>query len=188
MKILVLSSDKAEFKGLTDRFICRPVGVGLCMAAVNSTIAILEEKPDLVINIGSSGAGAGHEIGEVLEIGEVSTFDQDLSLYRLSPGATLDERRSTISSLRLRSTSSYRALSSSRFACQLDSSGRFDVYDMELYSVALAGAKTGVPVSSFKLVTDIVGESVRISDYSERLRRMRSLLLEKVEAYLDALT
>ena len=187
MKALILASDKAELKGLRDKYDTCTIGTGLVMAAVNATRAILEVQPDIVINVGSSGGGENVDIGDVLMIDRVITSDQDLTLYHLPEGATIDEKRATVGELRCFSTESHLLLSSSRFASVI-SDRHPDCYDMEGYAVALAAEKLGVKCAIFKLVTDKVGVKVNLGEYSKNLRDMRSQLSRKVEEFLSSLT
>lgn len=186
MKVLILASDKAELKGLRDRYETRVIGTGLVMAAVNATRAIMECNPDIVVDIGSCGGGENVEIGDVVMCDRVATMDQDLSLYRLPPGSTIDETRTTVGELSLFSNEHHLLLSSSRFASEL-SDLHPDVYDMEGYAVALAACKCGRKCSIFKLVTDKVGVKVDLGEYSRNLRTMKENLHRKVEEFLSSL-
>ena len=186
MKALVLASDKAELKGLGDRYETRVIGIGLVMAAINATRAIIECNPDIVVNIGSCGGGDDVEIGDVVMCDRVITMDQDLSLYRLPPGSTIDERRTTVGEVNLFSTERHLLLSSSRFASTL-SSLHPDVYDMEGYAVALASQKLGRKCAIFKLVTDKVGVEVNLGEYSKNLRTMKEELHRRLEEFLSSL-
>ena len=185
MKALILASDKAELKGLGDRFETRVIGTGLVMAAVNATRAIIECNPDIVINIGSCGGGENVEIGDVVMCDRVITLDQDLSLYKLPPGSTIDENRTTVGEVSLFSTEKHLLLSSSRFASCI-SDLHPDVYDMEGYAVALAARKLGRKCAIFKLVTDKVGVKVDLGEYSRNLRTMKMELHRRVEEFLSS--
>lgn len=186
MTALILASDKAELKGLRDRYDTRVIGTGLVMAAVNATRAIMECNPDIVVNIGSCGGGENVEIGDVVMCDRVVTLDQDLSLYRLPLGSTIDESRTTVGELKLFSTERHLLLSSSGFATAI-SDLHPDVYDMEGYAVALASQKCGRKCAIFKLVTDKVGIKVNLGEYSKNLRTMKEELHRKVEEFLSSL-
>ena len=186
MKALILASDKAELKGLGDRYETRVIGTGLVMAAVNATKAIMECNPDVVLNIGSCGGGENVEIGDVLMFDKVMTVDQNLTLYKLPLGSTIDENRTTVGELNLFSTEKHLLLSSSGFASEL-SSQHPDGYDMEGYAVALASQKLGKRCVIFKLVTDKVGIKVNLGEYSKNLRMMKQELHRRAEEFLSSL-
>ncbi len=183
-KVLILASDRAELAGYPEDFVTVVTGVGLENSVLFASEAIMREKPSLVINVGSAGArkdSAG--IGEVVRIREVWNLDYDLTAYRLAKYATLDEKRATVSSIRLADEGLVLG-SSNKFTSE-SRDNRIDLYDMEGYGAALAARHFGLPCAIFKGVTDIVGEHVKLSDYRETLKNLRTALAGEVIAFAE---
>ena len=187
MKILVVASDKGELKGLNDGYIKVVSGVGPILAAVATTKAIITEKPDVVVSLGSAGAISRNlKVGSAYSFGKVICPDQNLTAMRLPLGATLGKNRSTICELDTRDRTSRLMLSTSgKFSSEITKEHEevyADAADMEAYGVALAAMDAGLPFYAFKLITDYVGDKSTVGDISFNLRdgreRLKTLLEE----------
>ena len=184
--MLLAASDKAELKGFGDGYIKLVTGVGPVLAAAQVSKAISEHRPDVVVSVGSAGSLGKLGLGEIVSFGSVVSSDQDLTFYHLPLGATLGPGRETIASLALDRSSRYVLVTSARFADKRpDIPG--DASDMEAYGVAMAARIHNVPCYAVKVITDIVGERVSLSDYSRRLREWRSGLSLKVDELIGSL-
>lgn len=182
-KVLILASDRAELASFPNSFITRSTGVGLEAAAIIASEAIVKEKPELVINIGSAGAKSTvAKIGEIVRIKEVYNLDYDLTSYRLPKYSTLDENRATVTSLSLQADGLILG-SSNKFATR--AVDNIDIYDMEGYGVALAARHFGLPCAIFKGISDIVGSAPALSDYRQLLKQLRLELAEAVLAFIE---
>lgn len=189
MKILVVASDKGELKGLGDEYIKVVSGVGPILAAVAATKAILSEKPDVVVSLGSAGTiNRNLKVGNAYSFGKVICPDQNLTAMHLPLGATLGKNRSTICELETRDRASRLLLSTSgKFSSEITKEHEetyADAADMEAYGVALAAYDAGLPFYAIKLITDYVGDKSTVGDISFNLRegreRLKTLLEEVI--------
>lgn len=187
MRILAVASDKAELTAFDpERYIRIVCGIGPVLAAAVSASAIAAHSPDAVVSVGSAGSFGSLAVGECVSFGSVVMPDQDLTAFRLGRGRTLLPSKATIGELRLDRSSDLILSTSSAFA-----SGPpiipAHAADMEAYGVAAAAYLAGVPCFAVKVITDIVGSPIRLSDYGFTLRSLRSLLPERVEEVLKQL-
>ena len=165
-------------------------GTGPVQAAVAASYAIAEYKPDVVISAGSAGSFGRFGIGDIISFSSVISPDNDLTRFHLPKGAVLRPDRSTAAALSLRGTSGYILSSSAAFesgANRKIGDVMPDAADMEAYGVAMACSFSSIPCFAIKMITDIIGENLRIGDYSSRLRAMRSALPEIIEKELTLL-
>ena len=186
MKVLIAASDRSELKAFGDKWDKVVTGVGPIISAAAVSKAVAEYGSDIVISVGSAGSCGSLEIGDVVSFGSVVSGDQDLTLYHLPPGATLGARRETIGSISLDPSSSLVLISSAAFAAERPVL-RADAADMEAYGTALASTLYNIPCRAVKAITDMIGEKITIADYSAMLRKIRSLIPEKVEELLSGL-
>ncbi len=187
MKVLIIASDRSELSAFSDGFVRIVSGVGPFLAAASAAAAIAEHHPDAVFSVGSAGSYGSLSVGECVSFGSVATPDQDLSAFHLRKGSTLLPSRATIGSIDLDRSSSLRLLTSGTFASEPCEDMEADAADMEAYGVAIAAHLASVPCFAVKIITDIVGEDLRLSDYGFNLRSLRQLLPQKVEEVLQGL-
>ncbi len=187
MKVLVAASSKEELRYFSSSiYIPLVTGVGLTLAACSATRAIIEEKPDIVLSVGTAGSmNPRFSIGDVVSFEKVLNKDQDLTRFRLPPFCTIRKDGSTLSEVRLLGPGCHTLLSSSSFASE--KSAYADAADMEAYSVCYAASAFSIQAASFKLITDIVGEDVRIADYKRVLREGREKLEAEVSRFIQSL-
>ena len=132
------------------------VGVGKVVSTVNTTRLIEDLKPDLVVNFGSVGNLKDYNIGELIEVGEVfNDIDaRPFAEYGDTPFAN-------VSSIKL-SDSDWKCFTTDCFYHSKNdySDGYWsmikscDIVDMELYGIAYACKSYGIPLKSFKWISD----------------------------------
>jgi len=189
LKVLLVASDKAELKGFDQSYMKIVCGVGPIMAAISSSIAIVESKPDVVFSIGSAGSISDElEVGKAYSFSIVVTPDQNLTAFHIALGSTLDSNRTTFGAIETNDMQSrYTLATSGTFSNVImpwQEVLKADACDMEAYSVALACKKQGVPFYAVKLITDKVGEKTQIGKIQFNLRDGREMLISKVSSIL----
>ncbi len=181
-RILLVASDPNEIKGLDgpwDKAVC---GVGPVNAAAYTAINALKYKSEIVVSVGSCGSLGIIGRGDVVSFSTVVTPDQDLSAVHLSLGTTIGPDRATFKELyTLDKTSPYILYSSGTFSSAVLPSHtalKADCADMEAYGVAVACRALNIGFYAVKIVTDIVGEKVKIGDVNAFYREGRARLGE----------
>lgn len=182
MKVLVISSDKEEIKGLDSSYIKAVSGVGPIMAAISTAIAIKEHDPDVVISLGSAGAiSPDLSIGEAYSFSSVVTPDQDLTAFHIALGDTLDFNRKPIGKIMTDDTTSSLILGSSgtynKEIRPWHKRLQVDAADMEAYGVALASRRMDKRFYAIKLITDMLGDSSNIGNVLFNLRSGRDRMI-----------
>lgn len=177
MNILFVASDIAESVAFPKE--CRFVftGVGQALASANLAKAIMERKPDMVINVGTVG-GVTQEIGTVLEVKQVFNLDQDLTAFHVPPATTLGVKRDMLGGLTI-SEDGVNLATSSAFSSEVTSLMKtlcIDICDMETYAEAVLCKTLGIDFRAFKVVTDKVGEKTKLKDYKTALKNSREQL------------
>jgi adenosylhomocysteine nucleosidase len=157
-KILLLSATELEH-GVSE--ICGipifQIGVGKVSSAHSTTHLIHLHKPDLVINFGSCGNLKGYKVGELLRVGSVhNDIDaRPFADYGQTPFSEWGSIQFDDSSIQCFSTDYfYDSTQQSYSEMYMRMVKKCDVIDMELYSVAQVCKSMGVPLQSFKWVSD----------------------------------
>ena len=187
MKVLVVASSDQELKPFSDAFIRTVSGVGPILAAAATASAILEHKPDAVFSVGSAGSYGSLSVGDCVSFGSVVTPDQDLSLFHMKRGCTLLPSGAQIGEIRLDMSSSLVLATSGTFASSPSLIAGADAADMEAYGVALSAFIAHIPCFAVKIITDIAGDGMRLSEYGFRLRDLRERMPAVVEEALRRL-
>ncbi len=187
-RILLVASDPNELKGLDgpwDKAIC---GVGPINAAAYTAVNALKYNSEVVVSVGSCGSLGRLKVGDVVSFSTLVTPDQDMSALHLSLGTTIGPDRATFKELyTLDKTSPYILYSSGTFNSAVIPSHtllKADAADMEAYGVGVACRALGLCFYAVKLVTDIVGEKVKIGDVSAVYREGRARLGEVLSSIL----
>lgn len=149
-------------------------GIGKTKSAFKLTQSILEDRPDLVLNIGTAGS-LSHDVGNVFIVREF--VDRDYEATKL-PGIkyTIDGLF-LISDLPILLTQvkQYDRLgvcsTGDTFVTE-SSSHHIDVVDMEAYAQAYVCQQLKVPFLSVKYVTDKIGEN-SITHWEDKLSDAR---------------
>jgi adenosylhomocysteine nucleosidase len=162
MKILLvyaLDSEKGDISVPGHEVVFCRTGFGKVQAALASYKAIIEEKPDIVVNFGSSGA-LNHKLGEMFICSRF--IDRDLSKIAI-PGnvCSLDFSEELSKNKYFNSYSINHTVSTGdSFVTKPEDAGLdADVIDMEAFAIACACKKTNTPFVSVKYVSDIVGQN-----------------------------
>lgn len=139
-------------------FFCM-TGFGKVKAGLSAFAAILETKPDLVLNFGSSGS-VNHEIGEIYICSRF--IDRDLKKVAI-PGiiSELDFTQELENASLFRNyINTYSVNTGDSFVLNPEDAGDdSDVIDMEAFAIASACKKTNLPFISVKYVSDVVGKN-----------------------------
>lgn len=147
-------------------------GFGKVQACLAAYKAIIENKPEIVINLGSSGT-LFHEIGEIFVCSRF--IDRDLLKVAI-PGIICElDFSDEISQAGLFSNLStgHSVNTGDSFVTKPEDAGNeADVIDMEAFAIASACKKAGLPFISVKYVTDIVGKN-SVKAWAEKLGETR---------------
>lgn len=134
-------------------------GFGKVKAGLAAFAAILDTKPDLVLNFGSSGS-IHHEIGDIFICSRF--IDRDLKKVAI-PGviSELDFSQELENASLLRNyRKTYSVNTGDSFVTKPEDAGDdSDVIDMEAFAIASACKKTNLPFISVKYVSDVVGKN-----------------------------
>ena len=156
-------------------------GVGKVSTAINTYEALLNEKPDLVMNIGTAGT-LHHQVGEIVVCSNF--FDRDLEKIA-HLGVPFSIR---FSEALLRAgvpenlQSSGTVSTGDTFLTDLSESGSHaDVFDMEAFAAAQVCRKLDIPFISVKYVTDVIGQN-SIKHWEDKLEDARKELAEFLNA------
>ena len=159
--------------------------IGKACAAIAVTKAILTERPDIVINMGSAGTLA-HTIGDII----VSTHfvDRDFARTEL-PNIVYEYCESNFCKNAFPSIIKNKEVWKSDFivntgddfvTSELHAHG--DVFDMESFAELLACRAENIPFISIKYITDIIGQnSVKL--WAEKLEEARTCLTKYFKKY-----
>lgn len=135
-KLLILVASPQEFPRKAPNLFF--TGIGKINAAMSATRLIIENKPDLIINIGTAGSYDQSLVG-LVECGIFTDRDNDF----------LDETIVTDSNLMILSTGD-------SFVTEGYGHG---LVDMEAFAIAKVCEEFGVKFKCFKYVTDYVGHN-----------------------------
>lgn len=154
MSVLVVVATKAEAAHIPSSFRTVVTGLGKTAAAVETTRAVLTERPSLVVNVGSAGALRDGLAG-LFEIGRVINHDMNADAIRAlgyDPHEVLElESGDTV----LASGDVF--VTDPVVRDRLAESAH--LVDMEGYAVAYACQELGVPLRMVKHVSDQADES-----------------------------
>jgi adenosylhomocysteine nucleosidase len=175
MKVLVTYALEEEKGAICipghETVFCR-TGIGKVQAALAVCQAILAEKPDLVMNIGSSGSIHAN-IDDIL----ISTRFIDRDLLRVAiPNIPFEYDFSE--ELRLKGIltdydTNHTVSTGDSFVTSTDElEGEADLIDMEAFAIASACKMGHIPFVSVKYVTDIVGKN-SVQSWTEKLASER---------------
>ena len=179
-KILItyaLEKEKGEIQmqNCNVSFCC--TGIGKVSTAIHVYKAVLKEKPDLVINIGSGGA-LNRQLGDILIC--PSFIDRDLAkISFLGVTCLLDFKEELKAAGILKNHELNTTVSTGdTFQTSENESGTDgDVFDMEAYAGAQVCKEVGVPYISIKYITDIIGQN-SIKHWEDKLLEAREKLAE----------
>ncbi len=152
-------------------------GIGKANAALHTTKAIMEHRPDLVINVGTVGT-LQHGVGDILVC--TRFIDRDFERLQLPGiGHELSETAAQEllpSVLKQLGTKTGTVNTGDDFVTASDGFTG-DVVDMEAYAEALVCREFGIPFVAVKCVTDIIGSN-SLEIWESRLLHARERLTE----------
>jgi len=155
-------------------------GIGKVSTAIYTYEALLNVKPDLVLNIGTAGT-LNHQVGDILLCSRF--FDRDLvKISDFGVNCRLDfvEEIQSLGIFKGLMTD-HLVSTGDTFQTNQDESGtEGDVFDMESYAGAQVCKKLGVPYISVKYVTDVIGQN-SLKHWEEKLEEAKEGLAEFVE-------
>lgn len=185
MKILITYALEAErgniqISNSTLMFCC--TGIGKVSTAINTYEALLNETPDLVLNIGTAGT-LSHQVGDIVICS--GFFDRDLvkiSDFGVNCRLNFSDELGALGVFNDSLINNVVSTGDTFQTNQEESGAEGDVFDMEAYAGAQVCKKLGVPYVSVKYVTDVVGQN-SIKHWEEKLQDAR----EGLAAFLKSL-
>lgn len=141
-------------------------GVGKVNATMHLQAAIIEQKPDLVINIGTAGTPC-HQIGDILicndfrdgDIVEIESVTKRLKMALPSKYEAVFKPNATVTT---KDTFTYTVPITT------------DASDMESFALARVCDYYDVPFVAIKIITDIIGQT-SLSKWEEQLPNARRI-------------
>jgi adenosylhomocysteine nucleosidase len=170
-------------------------GVGKANAAAGTQLAIGTLDADAVINVGvAGGLDPSLSVGAVYRAARAVEYDFDLSKVNGSSVGVPDERDTPFFELAAAGdwpvatvATGDRFTDDERdFAFLRDTFGA-TVRDMELGAIAHTAFRAGVPVYSFKAITNVVGLGAMTAQYKENLPRCLDVLTRGVPSFFAAI-
>lgn len=159
-------------------------GIGKVNAAATTMKAILEHKPDLVINVGLAGGMKSEmEVAGLYEVSAAVEYDFDLTDLNHTPKGQKDERLSPF--IPVKSLGLYRKeilLTGDSFADEATELYDAGLRDMEGAAIADVCDKAGVDFVSVKCVSDVKGLGSMTRQYQESKERCLQALCSASEA------
>ncbi len=162
-------------------------GIGKTNAAfaLTEALSVLEQNAisvKKIINIGLAG-GFGLKLGEIIRIKHTTFSDFDLSVFN-DPVPSFDLKLANVSELK-----AVVCFTADRFVTSpLDSKESAYVCDMELTSLAQIAEIKQIPLSAFKIVSDLLdSKSNQINEYfgskrPEAMAKLETVLFTSLEA------
>ena len=157
-------------------------GVSKPYAAARLARAIVDERPDIIINIGSAGSMPGRaQVGDIFVCNRY--LDRDImrqSFTSISPEVlpTIPEEAKAFHSVYMGTPCQrFFTVNTGDDFVTADQPIDGDVVDMEGFAMALVASEFGIPFFSVKYVTDIIGQN-SMQIWEERLAQARRDLTE----------
>ena len=169
-------------------------GVGKANAAAGTQLAIGSLSADAIINVGvAGGIDPVLSVGAVYRASKAVEYDFDLSKVNGTSVGTPNERDTPFFGLAAAGDWPVAVVATGdRFT---DDENDFDflrttfgaaVRDLELGAIAHTAFHAGVPVYSFKAITNVVGQGAMTAQYKENLPRCLDVLAREVPLFFAA--
>lgn len=169
-------------------------GVGKSNAAAGTQLAVGSLAADVIINVGvAGGLDPNLSVGAVYRASKAVEYDFDLSKVNGTSVGTPNECDTPFFELAAAGDWPVAVVATGdRFT---DDENDFDflrstfgasVRDMELGAVAHAAFHAGIPVFSFKAITNVVGQGAMTAQYRENLPRCLDVLAREVPSFFAA--
>lgn len=175
--VYALEAEKGDIRipGCSLRFCC--TGIGKVSTAIRLYEALLIEKPDLVLNVGTAGT-LNQKVGDILVCSRF--FDRDLvkiSDFGVNSRLEFTEELQAAGLLRAYFIE-HTVSTGDTFQTDYEENGTHgDVFDMEAYAGAQVCKVFEVPYASVKYVTDVIGQN-SLKHWEEKLHDAREGLVE----------
>ena len=175
--IAALESEFFTIHGPTKKI--RYTGMGKINASRATTQIILEDKPDLILNIGTAGCLRKELLGKAFGVGKV--IERDMNTEPLAPRGIvpLDTQLSVYES----SFGSSCCATGDSFVTSRDpwlENQRVDLVDMELFAIAKVATYFGIEWKSIKYASDLADENAA-KHWEEALEIANQKISELVE-------
>jgi len=184
MKILVtyaLEAERGEIQLPEYELVFCATGVGKASSALKTYQAVLCEKPDLVLNIGTAGT-LHHQVGDVFVCSHF--VDRDLEkIAHLGVPFQIDSSDEIAKILNIEAPGCVSTGDTFQSDSEESAAGIIaDVFEMEAYAGAQACKLAGLPFLSVKYVTDVIGQN-SIKHWEDKLQEAR----EELAAFLKTI-
>lgn len=158
-------------------------GIGKVNAAAATMKAILEFRPDIVINCGlAGGMKKTMATGETYEVEAAVEYDYDLRALNATPLGQKDERESPfIPTFAPGIFPKEKLLTGDSFSEEPTILYDAGLRDMEGAAIADVCEKTGVKCYLFKVVSDVKGLGSMVGQYEKNKAAALKILAEKVK-------
>ncbi len=157
------------------------VGVGKVISAVNTARLLNKLQPSLVINFGSAGNLKDYQVGDVLEVGEVfNDIDaRPFAEYGDTPFASLSSIKLSESGIKCFTTDCFYHSKNDYSDGYWGMIKQCDIVDMELYSIAYSCKCMGIPLKSYKWVSDSGDSSKWKENAMKGFHKFKSEMINK---------
>lgn len=172
-------------------------GIGKVNAAAGAQLAIGTLGAKALVNVGvAGGLDPSLKVGDVLRVVRAAQYDFDLSKINGTPIGTPDECTSPYFELAAASGDwpAATVATGDRF-CDDDGEVEFlrrefgaNVREMELGAIAHVAMRAGVPLYSWKAISDVAGLGTMSGQYKINLQKCLEILSKEVPAFFAAVT
>lgn len=158
-------------------------GVGKINAAYSTTKVILEQKPRLILNVGTAGVLSVESLGKVHDVRSVIERDFLAMPLAVRGSVPFDNSKNEF----ILNDHGIKVATGDSFVTENDSwlnQQKVDLVDMELFAIAKVSNKLGVPCMAIKYGSDLANSNASM-DWEKSLNRAKFLLNEKIRDSLN---
>ena len=158
-------------------------GIGKINAAYWTTKVILEQKPRLILNVGTGGVLTVENLGKVHNVRSV--IERDFLAMPLAERGSVpfDHSKNEF----ILNHQGLKVATGDSFVTENDSwlnQQNVDLVDMELFAIAKVSSKLGVPLKAIKYGSDLANSDAPL-DWKKSLDQAKFLLNGKIRETLD---
>ena len=158
-------------------------GIGKINAAYWTTKVILEQKPRLILNVGTAGVLTVQNLGKACEVRSV--VERDFLAMPLAERGTVpfDNSKNEF----ILSDNGLKVATGDSFVSENDSwlnQQNIDLVDMELFAIAKVSNKLGIPCKAIKYGSDLANSDAP-SEWEKSLDKGKFFLTEKIRECID---
>ena len=169
-------------------------GIGKVNAAAGTQLAIGSLGAEVVLNIGvAGGLDPTFNVGDIFRVSRTVQYDFDLSKINGTPIGTLDERKTPFFDLPLAGAwpeatvaTGDRFMDSAEGVSFLRKTFGANVCEMELGAIAHVAFRAGIPLYSFKAISDVAGRGTQAGQYKDNLKKCLEILTREVPRFFAA--